>query len=142
MPAGAKVALIGPSGAGKSSLLAAIAGFFPPVGGRILWQGADIGALPPGDRPLSILFQDQNLFPHLTVAQNAGMGLRPDLRLTAAERERVAAALAKVGLAGWKRGFRGSFRAGSWEGRRWRGCCCGRGPCCCWTSPLPRWARR
>lgn len=98
--AGTKVALIGPSGAGKSSLLAAVAGFFAPVAGRILWQGQDIGALPPGERPLTILFQDQNLFPHLTVAQNAGLGLRPDLRLSPDDEARVALALARVGLQG------------------------------------------
>lgn len=98
--AGTKVALIGPSGAGKSSLLAAVAGFFAPVAGRILWQGQDIGALPPGERPLTILFQDQNLFPHLTVAQNAGLGLRPDLRLSPDDEARVARALARVGLQG------------------------------------------
>ncbi len=97
---GAKLALIGPSGAGKSSLLSAIAGFFPPVAGRVLWDGQDIGQLPPGARPLTILFQDQNLFPHLTVAQNAAMGLRPDLRLTAGQRAEVDRALARVGLGG------------------------------------------
>jgi thiamine transport system ATP-binding protein len=100
VPQGARVALIGPSGAGKSSLLSAIAGFFPPVAGRILWEGRDIGALPPGERPLTILFQDQNLFPHLTVAQNAGLGLRPDLRLNATEQAQVGRALARVGLEG------------------------------------------
>ena len=66
--AGAKLAVIGPSGAGKSSLLNAIAGFLDPAEGRILWQGRDLGPLPPGARPISILFQDQNLFPHLTLA--------------------------------------------------------------------------
>jgi thiamine transport system ATP-binding protein len=100
VPQGARVALIGPSGAGKSSLLSAIAGFFPPVAGRIRWDGRDIGALPPGERPLTILFQDQNLFPHLTLAQNAGLGLRPDLRLDAPQKAQVAQALARVGLEG------------------------------------------
>jgi thiamine transport system ATP-binding protein len=97
---GTRVALIGPSGAGKSTLLAAIAGFLPLSSGRVLWQGADIGPLPPGARPLSILFQDQNLFPHLTVAQNLGLGLRPDLRLSDDQNDAVAAALARVGLGG------------------------------------------
>jgi thiamine transport system ATP-binding protein len=97
---GEKVALIGPSGAGKSSLLSAIAGFFPPVGGRVLWNGQDIGQLPPGDRPLTILFQDQNLFPHLTLAQNVAMGLRPDLRLTREQTQRVDQVLERVGLQG------------------------------------------
>ncbi len=97
---GARVAIIGPSGAGKSTLLSAIAGFFAPVSGTVLWQGRDLGATPPGDRPVSILFQDQNLFPHLTVAQNLGLGLRPDLKLDQDGRDRVEAALARVGLEG------------------------------------------
>jgi thiamine transport system ATP-binding protein len=97
---GARVALIGPSGAGKTTLLSAIAGFLAPARGRILWNGADITALPPGPRPLSILFQDQNLFPHLTVAQNLGLGLSPALRLSAADRARIGAVLARVGLDG------------------------------------------
>jgi thiamine transport system ATP-binding protein len=97
---GTRVAIMGPSGAGKSSLLAAIAGFFAPDAGRVLWNGQDLTALPPAERPLTILFQDQNLFPHLSVAQNLGLGLRPDLRLTPAEKDRIAAALAEVGLDG------------------------------------------
>lgn len=100
LPAGARTAIIGPSGAGKSTLLAAIAGFLAPERGRILWQGREITALPPGQRPLSILFQDQNLFPHLTVAQNLGLGLRPDLRLGPSERAAVDRVLDRVGLAG------------------------------------------
>lgn len=93
-------ALIGPSGGGKSTLLAAVAGFLTPVSGRVLWQGTDITHTPPGARPLAMLFQDNNLFPHLTVAQNVGLGLRPGLRLPAPERARVDEALASVGLAG------------------------------------------
>ncbi len=100
VPKGARVAVVGPSGAGKSTLLSVISGFFPPESGRILWDSQDITDAPPGARPLSILFQDQNLFPHLTVAQNIGLGLRPDLRLTAEDRERVAGALARTGLQG------------------------------------------
>ncbi len=100
VPSGARIAVVGPSGAGKSTLLSVISGFFPPESGRIRWQGRDITEAPPGARPLSILFQDQNLFPHLTVAQNIGLGLRPDLRLTAEDRERVAGALARTGLQG------------------------------------------
>ncbi|HDR29731.1 ATP-binding cassette domain-containing protein [Rhodovulum sp.] len=94
------VALLGPSGAGKSTLLDAIAGFLPPTSGRVLWNGTDLGPLAPGARPLSMLFQDNNLFPHLTAAQNVGLGLRPDLRLSADQRGAVDAALARVGLEG------------------------------------------
>jgi thiamine transport system ATP-binding protein len=97
---GARVAVIGPSGAGKSTLLSAIAGFFPPVSGAVRWMGRDLAAVPPGDRPISILFQDQNLFPHLTLSQNLGLGLRPDLRLSSAQAAHVEEALARVGLSG------------------------------------------
>ena len=98
--AGARVAVIGPSGSGKSTLLSLIAGFLTPDRGRIVLDGQDITALPPGRRPVSTLFQDQNLFPHLTVAQNVGLGLRPDLRLSEPQRARVSQVLAEVGLTG------------------------------------------
>ncbi len=97
--AGARIAVIGPSGGGKSTLLAAIAGFLAPAAGRILWQGRDLAGVPPGARPMSILFQDQNLFAHLTVAQNLGLGISPRLRLAAADHARIAAVLERVGLA-------------------------------------------
>ncbi|MFN4154482.1 MAG: ATP-binding cassette domain-containing protein [Paracoccaceae bacterium] len=100
LPSAARVAVIGPSGAGKSTLLSAVAGFFAPVAGRVLWQGADLAPLAPGARPVTILFQDQNLFPHLTLAQNLGLGLRPDLRLSGPQRAQVDAVLERVGLAG------------------------------------------
>lgn len=98
---GARVAVIGPSGAGKSTLLSLIAGFIAPDRGRILWKGQDITQVAPGKRPVAMLFQDNNLFPHLTVAENVGLGLRPDLRLGEAERDRVEAALGRVGLEGY-----------------------------------------
>ena len=100
LPAGARLALIGPSGGGKSTLLDALAGFLAPQSGRIRWAGQDITDMAPGDRPLSVLFQDANLFPHLTVAQNAGLGLSPGLRLTADDRARLAGVLRDVGLEG------------------------------------------
>lgn len=100
VPRGQKTAVIGPSGAGKSTLLATIAGFIAPCAGRILWEGREITGLPPGRRPVSILFQDQNLFPHLSVARNVALGLRPDLKLSRADWDRVDAALHRVGLEG------------------------------------------
>lgn len=98
--AGSRIAVMGPSGAGKSTLLSAIAGFLAPASGRVLWGGWDLIAVPPGHRPVTILFQDQNLFPHLTVAQNLGLGLRPDLRLTSEDQARIEAALSRAGLSG------------------------------------------
>lgn len=97
---GSRIAVMGPSGAGKSTLLSAIAGFLAPAEGRILWQGQDLAGTPPGERPVTILFQDQNLFPHLTVARNLGLGIRPDLRLTPQDQARIDQALARVGLEG------------------------------------------
>lgn len=100
LPKGARCAVLGPSGAGKSTLLNAIAGFVAPASGRILWDGAEIGDLPPGQRPVTILFQDQNLFPHLTVERNLALGLSPDGRLDDAARGRIVEALERTGLAG------------------------------------------
>lgn len=97
---GTRVAVIGPSGAGKSTLVEAIAGFLPVIRGRVLWQGRDITGAAPGQRPVAMLFQDGNLFPNLSVARNVGLGLDPNLRLTDAQRDRVAAAIARVGLDG------------------------------------------
>ena len=96
--AGARVALIGPSGAGKSTLLNTIAGFLTPEAGRVIWDGAPLDGRAPGRRPVAMLFQDGNLFPHLSVAQNVGLGLRPDLRLSAEQKAQVAGALSEVGL--------------------------------------------
>lgn len=93
-------AVIGPSGGGKSTLLAAIAGFDVPVSGRILWDGADLDGCDPGRRPIAMLFQDHNLFPHLTIAQNVGLALAQRLRLSGEQTLQVAAALAAVGLGG------------------------------------------
>jgi len=109
---GAITAIVGPSGAGKSTLLSAIAGFLLPAKGRILWNGIDLALLPPGKRPISTLFQDQNLFPHLTVAQNLGLGLRPDLRLGPDDQRKIAEALRRVGLEGTLNRKPGSLSGG------------------------------
>ncbi len=101
LPAGSSTALIGPSGSGKSTLLNAIAGFQDLAAGRILWQDTDLTGLAPADRPVTLLFQEHNLFAHLSVAQNVGLGLRPDLRLDRDGHARVASALANVGLEGF-----------------------------------------
>ena len=93
-----KYAVIGPSGAGKSTLLNALCGFVTLTSGRLLWDGADISAMHPGKRPITMLFQDNNLFPHLDVRQNVGLGIRPDMRLTPEDQRRVSAALTRVGL--------------------------------------------
>ena len=97
---GERVAVMGPSGSGKSTLNNALAGFVPLTAGRILWRGARIDTLAPGQRPLSILFQDNNLFPHLTVFDNVALGLDANLRLKQSDRDQVLEALEETGLQG------------------------------------------
>jgi thiamine transport system ATP-binding protein len=109
---GSTTALIGPSGSGKSTLLAAIAGFIAPERGRILWDGREITGLAPAERPLTLLFQEHNLFAHLTVAANVGLGLRPDLRLDVPGWARVESALDAVGLAGFGKRRPGQLSGG------------------------------
>jgi thiamine transport system ATP-binding protein len=94
-------AVMGPSGAGKSSLLAAMAGFLALQDGQILWKGRDIAALPPAQRPMAMLFQDNNLFPHLSAARNIALALTSRAKLTADQTDQVEAALERVGLAGF-----------------------------------------
>jgi thiamine transport system ATP-binding protein len=98
LDAGERLALLGPSGSGKSTLLSLIAGFDRPDAGRIIWEGRDLTRLPVAARPVSILFQDGNLFPHLSVFDNVALGRRPDLRLSAEDRGVVADSLRHVGL--------------------------------------------
>ena len=93
-------AVIGPSGGGKSTLLSLVAGFELPDEGRVIWDGDDLAPLAPGDRPVAILFQDNNLFPHLDVLTNVALGISPKPRPSLEALERAAAALAQVGLAG------------------------------------------
>lgn len=93
-------ALIGPSGAGKSTLLNVIAGFTAPEAGRVVWCGEDITERSPAKRPVAMLFQDNNLFPHLTAARNLALALTSG-RPTADHRSQIARALARVGLAGY-----------------------------------------
>ncbi|WP_298840377.1 thiamine ABC transporter ATP-binding protein [uncultured Roseobacter sp.] len=109
---GRRVAVIGPSGAGKSTLLGAVSGFVPPASGKITLNNVDITGAAPGDRPVSMLFQDNNLFPHLTLMQNVGLGLRPALRLTGDEQARIKSALARVGLEGMEMRRPGALSGG------------------------------
>lgn len=88
-------ALLGPSGAGKSTLLDLVAGFLAPDSGRVLWQDRDITSLPPARRPCGMLFQDNNLFPHLTVAGNLALACTGE---GDARPRQIAAALRAVDL--------------------------------------------
>ena len=96
--AGEFFSLLGPSGCGKTTLLRAIAGFEDISSGTILLAGQDMAAVPPNRRPTNMVFQSYAIFPHLSVEQNVGFGLRRS-GLGAAEKTRaIGAALEMVGL--------------------------------------------
>ncbi|MFI0463405.1 ABC transporter ATP-binding protein [Saccharopolyspora sp. 5N102] len=93
--------LLGPSGCGKSTTLRMIAGFVTPTSGRILFGDRDITATPPNKRGTGMVFQNYALFPHYDVAQNVAYGLVTRKVAKTERNERVAAALASVGLDGY-----------------------------------------
>ncbi|MCU6197929.1 MULTISPECIES: thiamine ABC transporter ATP-binding protein ThiQ [Citrobacter freundii complex] len=95
---GEQVAILGPSGAGKSTLLNLIAGFLAPASGTMMIEGEDHTATPPSRRPVSMLFQENNLFSHLSVWQNIGLGLDPGLKLNALQREKMRHIARQMGL--------------------------------------------
>jgi thiamine transport system ATP-binding protein len=110
--AGSLCAIVGPSGGGKTTLLHMIAGFEKPESGKLSFAGQNLLPLEPAERPVAIVFQDHNLFPHLTAAENVALGLRPSLRLTADERSLVVDMLEAVGLKGFDRRGPGEMSGG------------------------------
>jgi len=110
--AGEVLSLIGPSGSGKSTLLALIAGFLEASSGRVLLNGEAIDGLPAERRPVSIVFQQHNLFPHLDAHTNVALGIDPSLRLAPAQTREVDAALERLGLAGFERRKPGELSGG------------------------------
>lgn len=94
---GEVTAVSGQSGAGKSTLLDLIAGFLTPQSGRLSLKGHELLPLPPEQRPISILFQSETLFEHLTAYQNLELGLP---RGATDRQQKIEAALAEVGLPG------------------------------------------
>lgn len=102
---GQVTAIRGASGSGKSTLLDLVAGFLTPASGTISIDGIVVNALPPEQRPVSILFQTETLFEHLSAARNVALGLPH------ADPARVAASLAELGL-----GDLASQRAGTLSG--------------------------
>lgn len=105
-------AVVGPSGSGKSTLLNLVSGFERPDSGRIEIAGLDVTDLAPAERPVSLVFQDNNLFSHLDIFTNIGLGIHPAMRLTPADRKAISDALVRVGLAGYGRRLPGSLSGG------------------------------
>jgi len=96
--AGQRLAILGPSGAGKSTLLSLLGGFLPVSQGSLIMNGVDHTGSVPAARPVSMLFQENNLFPHLTVQQNMGLGLHPGLKLTPEQQQQITAIAEQTGL--------------------------------------------
>ncbi|QJT79100.1 thiamine ABC transporter ATP-binding protein ThiQ [Kosakonia sp. MUSA4] len=95
---GEQIAILGPSGAGKSTLLNLIAGFLTPASGTLTIAGNDHTHTPPSQRPVSMLFQENNLFTHLTVRQNIGLGLNPGLKLNSEQQQTLRQIAETMGL--------------------------------------------
>ncbi len=102
---GELVALLGPSGCGKTTLLRSVAGFLPVTSGRMLLGTRDITHEPPYTRNTGMVFQSYALFPHMTVGDNVGFGLRMRSIAAATAAQRVADALKLVHLEAFARRF-------------------------------------
>ena len=100
--AGELLALLGPSGCGKTTTLRIIAGFERPDTGRVLVGGEDVVKLPPNRRRLGMVAQDYSLFPHMTVGENVGFGLRMSRTPRAVTVQKVADILGLVQLKGFE----------------------------------------
>lgn len=95
------VTLVGPSGSGKSTLLRVICGLETPSAGRVRIDGHDMTTVPPHRRPVGLVFQDNQLFPHLTVSDNVGYALRVARTDRATREQTVREMLRLVGLDGF-----------------------------------------
>jgi putative spermidine/putrescine transport system ATP-binding protein len=96
------VSLLGPSGSGKTTLLGLLGGFIQPSSGSIHFGDRDVTFLPPHKRDIGVVFQNYALFPHMSVAENVAFPLRARRLPKASWPEKVGAALAMVGLAGYE----------------------------------------
>lgn len=112
---GEVLTIMGPSGSGKSTALAAIIGTLGrdfSLSGRLVLDGRDVTALPTRARGIGLLFQDDVLFPHLSVGGNLAFALPASLRGRQARRAAIEAALAKAGLAGFANRDPGTLSGG------------------------------
>lgn len=111
-PRGEAIAVVGASGSGKSTLLNLVAGFETPDRGSVIIDGLDMTALDPSERPISTVFQDNNLFAHLDIFTNVALGVSPRLKLQAQDKQDIEVALARVGLAGFDKRLPGTLSGG------------------------------
>ncbi|MEZ4636645.1 MAG: ABC transporter ATP-binding protein [Caldilineaceae bacterium] len=102
VPSGELVALLGPSGCGKSTTLRMIAGLLPSSSGDVLFDGQSMTSVPAERRGAVMMFQNHRLFPHMTVAENVGFGLRMRGEDRSVIRGKVSDMLARVDLSGYE----------------------------------------
>ncbi len=110
--AGEVLSLIGPSGSGKSTLLNLIAGFLKPDSGHIHVDGEAIEHLPIAQRPVTIVFQQHNLFPHLDLYTNVALGVDPSLKLSTEQDQLIEDALDSLALSGLEKRKPGELSGG------------------------------
>lgn len=106
------IAIHGTSGSGKSTLMNLLAGFLEPQSGDILWQGASLRHHSPWLRPMTSVFQEHNLFEHLSVDANIGLGIHPGLKLTSKDQQTIDEGLQSVGLDGFGKRLPGGLSGG------------------------------
>jgi thiamine transport system ATP-binding protein len=109
---GEVLSLIGPSGSGKSTLLNLIAGFLKPESGSIRVDGQAIEHKPAAQRPVTIVFQQHNLFPHLDLYTNVALGVNPSLKLSPQQDQVIKDALDSLGLTGFENRKPGELSGG------------------------------
>jgi len=98
--AGSFTGLIGPSGSGKTTLINLIAGFEEALSGSVYFDDVDATAAQPADRPVTMVFQDNNLFAHLDAFTNIALGMSPSLDLSDSDKSAIATSLEETGLSG------------------------------------------
>ncbi len=136
--AGSVTAILGPSGAGKSTLLSLLCGLLPPAGGAVSFNGDNFTLRPAHERPLSILFQEHNLFSHLSAFDNIALGIRPNLSLDAEDKSKVKEAAEKVGWTLTLSVCQANCPAVRNSGSHWRVALFATDHYCCWTNPFLR----
>lgn len=106
------IAIHGASGSGKSTLMNLLAGFLEPQSGDILWQDKSIRHNAPWQRPMTSVFQEHNLFEHLSVEANIGLGIHPGLKLTQENQKAIECGLQNVGLGHFGKRLPGDLSGG------------------------------
>lgn len=106
------IAVHGASGSGKSTLMNLLAGFLEPQSGDILWQDESLRQRAPWQRPMTSVFQEHNLFEHLNVEANIGLGIHPGLKLTPENQQAIDQGLLSVGLGGFAKRLPGDLSGG------------------------------